>query len=117
MRVKSAGFTRRQRRKRILKLAEGFRGRRKNCLRRAMEAVDHSLKYQTRDRKQRKRQFRRLWIARINAASRLNGLTYSRLIAGLKQAGTTLDRKVLAEIAYDDPQGFAAVAEVAKRAA
>jgi len=109
MRVKSAGAQRRQRRKRILKAAEGFRGRRKNTIRRGQEAVDHARKFATRDRKQRKRQFRALWIARINAAARLNGTTYSTLIAGLKKAGVIVDRKILAEIAYDDPTGFAAV--------
>lgn len=113
MRVKGAGSQRRARRKRILKFAEGFRGRRKNCLRRAMEAVDHSLKYATRDRKQRKRQFRRLWILRINAAARRNGTTYSRLMHHMKTAGIGLDRKVLAQIAYHDPESFAAVVQAA----
>ncbi len=98
----------------MLKRAEGFRGRRKNCARRAGEAVERALAYATRDRKQRKRQFRRLWIARINAAARQNGISYSRLMAGLKRAKVALDRKVLAEIAYSDPETFAAIVETAK---
>ena len=116
MRVKGAGPRRTHRRKRILKLAEGFRGRRKNTIRRGKEAVERALAYATRDRKQRKRHFRRLWIARINAAARQNGMSYSRLVSGLKKAGVTLDRKVLAEIAYTDPATFAAVVDVAKAA-
>jgi large subunit ribosomal protein L20 len=115
MRVKSAGPARTQRRKRILKRAKGFRGRRKNTIRRGMEAVEHALAYSTRDRKVRKRQFRRLWIARINAAARANGVSYSRLVHGLKLAGVTLDRKVLAEIAYYDAATFGAVVEAAKQ--
>jgi len=116
MRAKSGGPARLRRRKRMLKLAEGFRGRRKNCLRRAMEAVNHSLANATRDRKQRKRQFRRLWITRINAATRMSGMSYSTFIAGLKRAGVTLDRKVMAEIAYYDSATFAALVETAKAA-
>jgi len=116
MRVKGAGPSRTRRRKRLLKLARGFRGRRKNTIRRAMEAVERARFYATRDRKQRKRDFRRLWIARINAAARQNGMSYSRLVSGLKKAGVTLDRKVLAEIAYTDPATFAAVVDVAKAA-
>ena len=114
MRSKSSGPQRNRRRKRMLKRAEGFRGRRKNCARRAGEAVERAMAYATRDRKQRKRQFRRLWIARINAAARQNGISYSRLMAGLKKAKVALDRKVLAEIAYHDPQTFAALVETAK---
>jgi large subunit ribosomal protein L20 len=116
MRVKSAGPQRRQRRKRILKFAKGFRGRRKNTIRRGMEAVERSLKNATAHRKVRKRDFRKLWIARINAAARLSGVSYSRFINGLKQAGVNLDRKVLAEIAWHDPAGFAAIADLAKQA-
>jgi large subunit ribosomal protein L20 len=115
MRVKSAGAQRRQRRKRILKHAEGFRGRRKNTIRRGQEAVDRARAYATRDRKQRKRSFRQLWIARINAAARQNGTTYSQLVAGLKKVGVILDRKVLAEVAYHDPEGFAAIVAAAAR--
>ena len=99
MRVKK-GFKARRRRNRILKLAKGFRGRRKNCYKRA-------------DRARKKRDFRALWIVRINAAARISGLSYSRLIAGLAKAQVVLDRKVLADIAVADPQGFAAIAKIA----
>jgi len=108
MRVKK-GFKARRRRNRVLKLAKGFRGRRKNCYRRANEAVERAMDYATRDRRQKRRDFRRLWIVRINAAARQNGISYSKLIAGLHKAGSALDRKVLADIALFDPQGFAAV--------
>ena len=114
MRVKSAGAQRRQRRKRVLAFAKGFRGRRKNTIRRGMEAVEHALRRATIDRKKRKRDFRRLWIARINAAARMNEMSYSRLISLLKTAGVTLDRKVMAEIAWHDPAGFAAIVDVAR---
>lgn len=113
MRVKR-GFKARRRRNRVLKLAKGFRGRRKNCYRRANEAVERALDYATRDRKQKKRDFRRLWIVRINAAARQNGVSYSRLIEGLTKTGCQLDRKVLADIALFDPQGFAAVVAAAR---
>ncbi|AKU90532.1 50S ribosomal protein L20 [Vulgatibacter incomptus] len=113
MRVKK-GFKARRRRNRVLKLAKGFRGRRKNCYRRANEAVERAMDYATRDRRQKRRDFRRLWIVRINAAARLNGVSYSKLIAGLAKAGCALDRKVLADLALFDPQGFAAVAAVAR---
>lgn len=115
MRVKK-GFKARRRRNRILKLAKGFRGRRKNCYKRANQAVERALDYASRDRARRKRDFRSLWIVRINAAARAAGLSYSRLIAGLGKAGIALDRKVLAELAVADPQGFAAVANLAKAA-
>jgi large subunit ribosomal protein L20 len=114
MRVKR-GFKARRRRNRVLKLAKGFRGRRKNTYRRAVEAVQRALRQATRDRKTRKRNFRRLWIVRINAAARQNGISYSRLIDGLNKAGCQLDRKVLADIALFDPKGFAAVVEAARR--
>lgn len=113
MRVKR-GFVARRRRNRVLKLAKGFRGRRKNTYKRANEAVERALDYATRDRKQKKRDFRRLWIVRINAAARQNGVSYSRLIEGLSKAGCQLDRKVLADIALFDPQGFAAVVAAAR---
>jgi large subunit ribosomal protein L20 len=113
MRVKK-GFKARRRRNRVLKLAKGFRGRRKNCYRRANEAVERAMDYATRDRRQKKRDFRRLWIVRINAAARQNGMSYSRLIAGLIKAGSLLDRKVLADIALFDPAGFAAVVAKAR---
>ncbi|MBF5040794.1 50S ribosomal protein L20 [Aggregicoccus sp. 17bor-14] len=115
MRVKK-GFKARRRRNRILKLAKGFRGRRKNCYKRANQAVERALDYATRDRAARKRNFRRLWIVRINAAARLVGLSYSKLIAGLTKNQVALDRKVLADMAVADPAGFAAVANIAKAA-
>ncbi|CAM3320718.1 50S ribosomal protein L20 [Corallococcus praedator] len=115
MRVKK-GFKARRRRNRILKLAKGFRGRRKNCYKRANQAVERALDYATRDRAVRKRNFRSLWIVRINAAARTVGLSYSKLIAGLAKAKIGLDRKVLSDMAIADPAGFAAVANIAKAA-
>lgn len=115
MRVKK-GVKARRRRNRILKLAKGYRGRRKNCYKRANQAVERALDFATRDRAQRKRDFRSLWIVRINAAARGSGLSYSRLINGLKKGGVMLDRKVLSDIAIADPAGFAAVANIAKAA-
>ncbi|MGI5864347.1 MAG: 50S ribosomal protein L20 [Myxococcales bacterium] len=113
MRV-SKGFKARRRRNSILKLAKGFRGRRKNCYRRANEAVERALDFSTRDRRQKRRDFRRLWIVRINAAARLNGTTYSKLIAGLTKNGVAVDRKVLSDLAIFDPAGFSAVVAAAK---
>src|SRR3954469_2584123 len=115
MRVKK-GFKARRRRNRILKLAKGYRGRRKNCYKRANQAVERALDYASRDRARNKRNFRSLWIVRINAAARTVGLSYSRLIAGLSKAKVGLDRKVLADLAVRDPQGFSAVANIAKAA-
>jgi large subunit ribosomal protein L20 len=115
MRVKK-GFKARRRRNRILKLAKGYRGRRKNCYKRANQAVERALDYATRDRAVRKRNFRSLWIVRINAAARSVGLSYSKLIAGLAKAKISLDRKVLADLAVADPAGFSAVANIAKAA-
>lgn len=115
MRVKK-GVKARRRRNRVLKLAKGFRGRRKNCYKRANQAVERALDYSTRDRAMRKREFRTLWIVRINAAARGVGLSYSKLIAGLNKAKISLDRKVLADLAVADPAGFAAVAKLAKAA-
>jgi large subunit ribosomal protein L20 len=115
MRVKK-GFKARRRRNRILKLAKGFRGRRKNCYRRANQAVERALDYASRDRMRRKREFRSLWIVRINAAARGAGLSYSKLIAGLAKANVSLDRKILADLAVADPAAFAAVAQIAKAA-
>ncbi len=106
----------RARRKRVLNLAEGFWGAKSRLYRSATEAVDRALKYAYRDRKVRKRDFRKLWIARINAAARLNGISYSKFIAGLAKNGVALDRKVLAELAVSDPAGFAKLAETAKSA-
>lgn len=116
MRVKK-GFKARRRRNRILKLAKGYRGRRKNCYKRANQAVERALDYASRDRQTKKRNFRSLWIVRINAAARGVGLSYSRLIAALAKSKVTLDRKVLSEIAIADPAGFKAIADVAKAAA
>jgi large subunit ribosomal protein L20 len=107
------GFKARRRRKKILKLAKGFVGGRR-LYRQARETVERGLVYAYRDRKVRKRMFRRLWNIRINAAARLNGLSYSRLIHGLTQADVAIDRKILAALAVHDPETFSAVASVAK---
>jgi large subunit ribosomal protein L20 len=108
------GFKTRQRRNRVLKRAEGFWGKRKNCFRSAQEAVDRALAYSYRDRRNRKREFRSLWVVRINAAARLVGLSYSQLMGGLRKAGVTLDRKVLADLAVRDATAFSAIADLAK---
>ncbi len=113
MRVKK-GFKARRRRNRVLKLAKGYRGRRKNCYKRANQAVERALNYSTRDRRRRRRDFRSLWIARINAAARMNGTTYSKLVAGLRKASVALDRKVLADLALFLPGDFAAVIKAAQ---
>ena len=105
-----------KKRKKVLKRAKGFYGGRSKLYSVATEAVDKADKYAYRDRRQRKREFRGLWIARINAAARMNGVSYSRLMAGLKAAEIEMDRKVLAQIALDDPKGFSALAERAKAA-
>lgn len=112
MRIKR-GFKARRRRKKVLKLAKGFRGGRSKLFRTAADSVDKALNYAYRDRRQRKRDFRRLWIARINAAARMNELSYSKFISGLKKAGVLMDRKVLAELAISDPAGFARIAALA----
>jgi large subunit ribosomal protein L20 len=112
MRVKR-GFKARQRRKKVLKLAKGYRGGRSKLFRTAADAVDKALMYAYRDRRTKKRDFRKLWIARINAGARMNDLTYSRLIHGLKKADIELDRKVLAEMAVADPAGFSQVVSLA----
>jgi large subunit ribosomal protein L20 len=114
MRIKR-GYKARQRRKKVLKLAKGFRGGRGKLYRTAADAVDKALMYAYRDRRQRKRDFRRLWIARINAAARMNEITYSRFMHGLKKADVTLDRKVLAELAISDPAGFSQIAAMASQ--
>jgi large subunit ribosomal protein L20 len=108
------GFKARRRRSKVLKLAKGYRGARSKLFRSATEAVDRGLKYAFRDRKAKKRDFRALWISRINAGARENGLSYSRLVYGLKQAEIGLDRKILAQLAATDPAGFSAVVEKAK---
>ena len=110
------GVTARRRHKKVLKAAKGYYNARRKVYRAAKQAVIKAGQYAYRDRRQKKRQLRSLWIVRINAAARLNGLSYSRLIAGLKAAGSTLDRKVLADIAVTDPTGFAGLAEMAKTA-
>ena len=112
MRVKR-GYKAKRRRKKILKLAKGHRGGRSKLFRTAADAVDKALMYAYRDRKTRKRDFRKLWITRINAAARMNNLSYSKFIHGLKLAGVHLDRKVLAELAISDPLGFAQIAHLA----
>ena len=114
-RVKS-GVTAHARHKKILKLAKGYRGARSKQYRVAKQSVMRALTSSYAGRKQRKRQFRQLWIARINAAARMNGLSYSKLMHGLKVAGVDMNRKMLAEMAVNDAAGFAAVAEVAKKA-
>lgn len=112
MRIKR-GFKARRRRKKVLKLAKGFRGGRSKLYRTAADAVDKALMYAYRDRRARKRDFRRLWISRINAGARMNNLSYSKFIHGLKLANIELDRKVLAELAVSDPSGFAQIAKMA----
>jgi large subunit ribosomal protein L20 len=111
------GFKARQRRNKVLKLAKGYRGARSKLFRSATEAVDRALNYAFRDRRVKKRDFRALWIVRINAAARINGITYSRLIHGLKLAKIEIDRKVLADLAVSDPAGFTQVAVMAKAGA
>ena len=113
MRVKR-GVTSHAKHKKVLKAAKGYFGRRKNTIRAAKAAVDKAMQYAYRDRKNRKREFRALWIQRINAAAREHGLTYSRFIAGLATAGIEVDRKVLAELAVSEPAAFAAIVEKAK---
>jgi large subunit ribosomal protein L20 len=107
----------RRRRKKILKKAKGYRGARGKALRAARLNVERALQYAYRDRRVRKRQFRSLWITRINAASRMHGLSYSRFMDGLQKAGIDLDRKVLADLALNDPHGFAQIVELARRGA
>ncbi len=114
MRVKR-GTHRKDRRKKILRLAEGYFGGKSRMHRVAKLQVEKSLQYAYRDRKQRKRQFRSLWIARINAAARQNGTTYSALVSGLKHAGCELDRKVLADLAVRDPQAFSQLVEMSRQ--
>ena len=110
------GTKRHDKRRKVLKLAKGYYGTRSKAYRIAKQAVDRALAYSYRDRRQRKRQFRRLWIARINAAARLHGLTYSRLIDGLKKSGSQLDRKMLADLAVREPEAFGKLAETARQA-
>ncbi len=114
-RVKT-GVVRRRRHKKILKLAKGFYSGRRKHFRKAKEQIERSLVYAHRDRKQKKRDFRKLWIIRINAATRLNGMNYSTFMNGLKKAGIELDRKILADMAMNDAAAFTAVVEASKAA-
>ena len=114
-RVKRSVHARKKRRK-VLEQAKGYWGRKSTHYRYAKEQVEHSLVYAYRDRKARKRTFRQLWIIRINAAARENGLSYNRFMEGVRKAGIELDRKSLADIAVSDPQAFGAIAEQAKAA-
>ncbi len=109
------GFRARRRRKKVLKLARGFRGARSKLYRTARNAVFKSLSYAYRDRRVRKRDFRRLWIARINAATRQRGVPYSRFIYALKQSNIEIDRKILADIALRDPDGFTTIVDAARQ--
>jgi large subunit ribosomal protein L20 len=110
------GVTAHKRHKRLLNASEGRKGTNRKLIKRAREAQLHALAYATRDRKQRKRDMRQLWIIRINAAARLNGISYSKLVAGLRKANVDLDRKVLADIAVRDAATFGRIAEVARTA-
>ncbi|HNY49098.1 MAG TPA: 50S ribosomal protein L20 [Smithella sp.] len=112
-RIKRSVNARKSRRK-ILKLAKGFFGARSRLLRTATEAVNKAMKYAYRDRRARKREFRQLWIARISAEASHNNITYSRLIDGMKKTGIELDRKIMADLAVNDPQAFAQVVAIAK---
>lgn len=110
------GVTARARHKKVLKMAKGYRGRSKNCFRVAVEKVEKGLQYAYRDRRNKKRSFRALWIQRINAGVREHGMVYSQFMGGLIKAGITLDRKVLADIAYHEPEAFKAIVDQAKAA-
>lgn len=110
------GTKRHDKRRKILKQAKGYYGTRSKAYRIAKQAVDRALAFAYRDRRQKKRQFRRLWITRINAAARLHGLSYSRLIDGLKKSGSRLDRKMLADLAVREPEAFGKLAETARQA-
>jgi large subunit ribosomal protein L20 len=114
-RVKRAVNAQKKRRA-ILEQASGYRGQRSRLYRKAKEQVTHSLVYAYRDRKRRKGDFRRLWIQRINAAARANGITYNRFVQGLKSAGVEVDRKILADLAVNDAAAFTALVEVAQKA-
>jgi len=110
------GVTKRARHRKILKMAKGYRGRASTCYRVAIERVEHGLQYAYRDRRNKKRTFRALWIQRINAAARQNGMVYSKFMAGLIKAGVTLDRKVLADIAVHDAAMFTVLAKQSQAA-
>lgn len=110
------GFKARRRRNKVLKRAKGFRGSRKNRFKTAVHVVKRALRYEYRDRRVKKRNFRRLWVTRINAASRANGLKYSEFMAGLKKSNIELDRSVLADLAVKDPTAFTQLVQTAKAA-
>lgn len=110
------GTTTHARHKKILKLAKGYRGRSKNCYRIAIERVEKALQYAYRDRRNKKRDFRALWIQRINAGTRAYGLTYSRFVNGLTKAGIEIDRKVLADLAVREPEAFKTIVDQAQKA-
>ena len=110
------GTTSHARHKKVLKLAKGYRGRNSTNYRIALEKVEKALQYAYRDRKARKREFRALWIQRINAGARTHGITYSKLMAGLKQAGIEIDRKVLSDLAISEPESFTSVVKQAQAA-
>ncbi len=112
-RVKRSVTAKKKRRK-ILKMAKGYFGARSRLLKTATEAIERAMKYSYRDRRVRKRDFRKLWIARINAAARSNDISYSRLIDGMKKAGVEIDRKILSELAIHEPQGFSEIVSIAK---
>ena len=114
-RVKRSVNAKKKRRK-VLARAKGYYGMKSRSYRNAKQQVQHSMQYQYRDRRNKKREFRKLWITRINAEARLNGMSYSKFMNGLSKAGVELDRKVLADMAVADPEAFAAIAEVAKAA-
>ncbi|MDI6776272.1 MAG: 50S ribosomal protein L20 [Syntrophales bacterium] len=107
-------ITAKKKRRKILKMAKGYFGARSRLLRTATEAVERAMKYAYRDRRTRKRDFRKLWIARINAAARTQDMSYSRLIAGMKKAGVVIDRKIMADLAIHDPQAFSEVVTLVK---
>ena len=111
------GVTKKARHKKVLKMAKGFRGRAKNCFRVAIEKVEKALRYAYRDRRTKKRDFRALWIQRINAAVREHGLVYSKFISGLKAAQIHIDRKILSDLAIKEPEVFAKIVEKVKAAA
>ncbi len=107
-------LTAKKKRRKIFKMAKGYFGARRRLLRTATEAVNRAMKYAFRDRRVRKREFRMLWIARINAAARMNGITYSRLMEGVRKAGIALDRKILSDLAIHDPGAFSQIVSMVK---
>lgn len=111
-----SGIVSKKRHKKIIKMAKGYRGRAKNCFRVAIQKVEKGLQYAYRDRRNRKRDFRGLWIQRINAAARLHGMVYSTFMGAVKKAGIEVDRKILAEMAVNEPSQFSAIVEKAKAA-